>query len=354
MQFRQGKPPLGVLFDCDMGNRIDDALALAILYGLDGKGEARMVSISVSKSNLKAAALAESIGRFYAGAVTGAFAAIGRTLPIGMNDDGKMAGETPMLTVPLAKRTPAGKPVYEHGIYHHYDTADAAALLRNALTSQQDQNCVMICAGPATNLTRAMSLPGVPEMIVKKARSLVIMGGAYPDGGPEFNIKADIPAAKKLFAEWPGQIVASGFELGEKLMFPAESIEKDFAWSPNHPVADAYRAYQQMPYDTPTWDMTAALYAIRPQENYFKLSPPGTIQVFDDGRTKFTASENGRHRYLIFDPEQKDRIVKTYIELASAKPVERRRQPFRVQQQQQQNQQKKQAEPPKPQAQPEE
>jgi inosine-uridine nucleoside N-ribohydrolase len=352
MQFRQqGKPPLGVIFDCDMGNSIDDALALALLYGLDGKGEARMVSISVSKSNLKAAALAEAIGRFYGGAVTGAFAAVGRTLPIGLNDDGKMAEETPMLTVPLAKKTPKGQPVYEHGIYHPYDTADAAALVRNALTSQHDQNCVVVCAGPATNLTRAMSLPGVPEMITKKAKSLVIMGGAYPEGGPEFNIKSDIPAAKKLFAEWPGQIVASGFELGEKLMFPGESIEKDFAWSPNHPVVDAYRAYKAMPYDTPTWDLTAALYAIRPQENYFKLSPPGTIQVFDDGRTKFTASESGRHRYLIFDPEQKDRIVKTYIELASAKPVERRR-PFRTLPQQQQ--QKKQAEPPKPEAQPQE
>ena len=78
MQFPgQGKPPVGIVFDCDMGNSIDDALAMAMLYGLDGKGEARVVSVSVSKSNLKAAALAEAIGRFYAGAVSGAFGAVG-------------------------------------------------------------------------------------------------------------------------------------------------------------------------------------------------------------------------------------------------------------------------------------
>jgi hypothetical protein len=57
-----------------------------------------------------------------------------------------------------------------------------------------------------------------------------------------------------------------------------------------------------MPYDAPTWDMTAVLYAGRPQENYFKLSGAGTISVLDDGRTKFTPSAEGRHRYLITGP----------------------------------------------------
>ena len=57
MQFpEQGKPPVGIIFDSDFGNRIDDTLALALLYGFDGKREARVVSVSITKSNLKAAA----------------------------------------------------------------------------------------------------------------------------------------------------------------------------------------------------------------------------------------------------------------------------------------------------------
>ena len=79
MQFPgQGKPPVGIIFDSDMGNRIDTALAMSLLYGLDGKNEARVVSISVSKSTLKSAALCEAIGRFYAGAVNGGFASVRR------------------------------------------------------------------------------------------------------------------------------------------------------------------------------------------------------------------------------------------------------------------------------------
>ena len=59
--FGQGKPPVGVVFDTDMGNGIDDALALALLYGLDGKNEARVAAIAVSKPNLNAAALCDVI-----------------------------------------------------------------------------------------------------------------------------------------------------------------------------------------------------------------------------------------------------------------------------------------------------
>lgn len=343
MQFSgQSKPPVGIIFDSDMGNSIDDALAMALLYGFDGKNEARVVSVSVSKSNLKAAAFSEAVGRFYAGAVSGAFGAFGRTLPVGLSTDGKMPEDTPMLTGPLEKRNAEGAPVHAHGIHKLTDTAEPHALIRNAFTSQHDQNAIVILAGPATNLARALDLPGVKDLIARKVRFLSVVAGAYPDGPPEFNVQTDIPAAKKLFAEWPTPVVASGHEVGEALLFPASSIEKDFAWSPAHPVVDAYRACKPMPYDAPTWDMTAVLYAIRPQEGYFKLSGPGTIQVLDDGRTGFTASPEGKHRYLILDPAQKERILKTYSEIASAKPVVRQPR-FRQQQQQQQ-----QAKPPQP------
>jgi hypothetical protein len=89
-------------------------------------------------------------------------------------------------------------------------------------------------------------------------------------------------------------------------------------------VADAYRANKPMPYDAPSWAMAAALYAVRPDQGYFKLSDPGTVTVLNDGRTHFTASEKGRHRYLIADPAQKEKVIQTYVEIASAKPVPRR------------------------------
>jgi inosine-uridine nucleoside N-ribohydrolase len=341
------RPAVGIIFDCDLGNSIDDALALALLYGLDGKNEARVVSVSVSKPNLKAAALAEAIGRFYAGAVSGAFNAPGRNLPVGLATEGKHPDDTPMLTAPLEKRNAEGQPVYVHGVQVLNDTADPTPVIRNALTAQHDQNAIVILTGPASNLVKVLDLPGAKELIASKVRYLSMMGGAYPEGGPEFNIETDIPAAKKLFAEWPTPIVASGYEVGEKLLYPASSIETDFAWTENHPVVDAYRAYKPMPYDAETWDMTAVLYAIRPDAGHFELSEPGTIRVHEDGRTSFEPAPEGKHRYLILDPSKADGIIQTFRELASARPVPRQPRRRRPQQQQQQQQQQ-QAPPPKP------
>src|SRR5215468_493118 len=349
----QEKPPVGIIFDCGLGNSIDEVLALALLYGLDGKNEARVISLSVSKPNLKAAAMCEAIARFYNGASSGAFGAAGRTLPVGLADEGKSPEDTPMITVPLSRLNGEGAPLYNHGIEKLSDTAEVRALIRNALSQQPDQSCVVVLTGPATDLARTLYLPSVKDLISHKARFLSVVGGAYSaklatlDGRLQFNIKADIAAAKKLFAEWPTPIVACGDEVGASLLFPASSIENDFTWAPAHPVVDAYRAYKSMPYDAPTGAMAALLYAVRPQENYFKLSDPGTISVLDDGRTKFTPSPEGKHRYLILDPEQKERVIKTYTEIASAKPVPKQPRFRRQQQQQQQKQQPPQA-PPKP------
>lgn len=317
MQFPgQGKPPAGIIFDTDMGVRIDDVLALALLYGFDGRNEARVVSLSVSYPNLKAAALCEVIGRFYAGAVSGAFASVGRTLPVGLSVKGQMAPDTPMLTGPLSKTTDKGDPAYAHGIQKLTDTAEVPALIRNAFTSQYDDNCVAVAAGPATNFAAVLSLPGIQDLITRKVRFLCISAG-------QSGFSADIPAARRLFAEWPTPIIACGDEVGQAVPFPAASIEKDFAWSPAHPVVDAYRAYKTMPYDAPTTDMAAVLYAVRAKDGFFSLSEPGTIAISDDGRMRLTPSAAGKHRYLIVDPAQKDRILKTYIEIASAKPVPR-------------------------------
>lgn len=345
MQFGPAKPPVGIIYDSDFGNRIDDALALALLYGFDGKNDCRVVSITISKPNLKAAALAEVIGRFYAGAVSGAFNAFGRTLPVGLATAGGRPEDTPLITGVLSATAESGKPKYDHGVHSLNDTADPRAVIRNAFTSQYDQNCIMVLAGPATNLAQTLELPGVKALVERKVRYLVMMGGDFSGSSaalPETNIKTDIAAARKVLAEWPTDVILTGYEVGSALRYPGASIEKDFAWSPAHPVADAYRAAETMPYDAGSWDMTAILYAVKPGENYFKLSDSGTVQIADDGRTSFTKSSQGRHRHLILDPAQSERVIKTYIELASAKPVVRMPR-FRPPQQQ-----VKPPEPPKP------
>src|SRR3954471_7145159 len=95
MQFGSGqaKPPIGVVFDSDIGNRIDSVLALALLYGFDAKNDARAVLVTTSKPNLKSAAFCDAVGKFYA---AGGFS---RNLPTGMPEKGPGGEDTPILKV---------------------------------------------------------------------------------------------------------------------------------------------------------------------------------------------------------------------------------------------------------------
>jgi hypothetical protein len=330
------KPPVGIVFDSAL-SRVDDALAMALLYGLDGKKEERLVSVSISRANLKAAIYSDVVGRFYAGAVSGAIGFGGRTLPVGLADSGALKDDQAFFAKPLLRSTADGNPAYPSDIHNDLDTAEVAAVIRNALTAQWDGNTIIVVSGPASNLARVLAAGGAKDWIQRKVKLLVFTGGRFPEGPTESNVKADIESARRLFAEWPTPIVACGAEMDGLVSYPGSSIEKDFAWSPAHPVADAYKDGGAMPYDAPVWAMDSGLYAVRPQEGYFKVSDAGTIAVLDDGRTKFTPSAGGKHRYLIFDPAQKERIVKAYTEIASAKPVER---PQRIPQKQQQQQKK--------------
>jgi hypothetical protein len=209
----------------------------------------------------------------------------------------------------------AGNAKYPRTIVKMNDTADPVALIRNALSAQFDQNAVVVLTGPATNLARVLALPGAPPSIAQKVRTLVVAADALT--------MSDIPAARRLFAEWPTAIVVATSDIGDAVPFPGASIDKDFAWSEAHPLVAAYRAYRPMPYDAPAVAMAAALYAVRPQENYFSISGPGTVIVADDGRFRLAPAPGGKHRTLIADPAQKDRIQQIYAETASTKPVGR-------------------------------
>jgi inosine-uridine nucleoside N-ribohydrolase len=313
-------PAVGIIFDTGL-SRADDALAMALLYGFDGKKVVRVVSISTGRTSLQAATFCDVVSRFYAGAVSGAIGFNGRTLPVGLAAAGSLKEDLPLFAAPLARRDASGKAVYTSDIHTFEDTADPASVIRNAFTAQFNNNAIVVLSGPATSLAKLLDIGDAKALIARKVKLLVFAGGAFPDGEPEFNVKADISAARKVFAEWPTPIVMSGQEVGKSLLFPGASIDKDFAWSSAHPVVDAYRASQPMPYDAPTSAMAAVLYAAQPQEGYFKLSDPGTVSVMDDGRTRFAGSPSGKHRYLVLDPAQTDRILKAYTEVASAKPV---------------------------------
>jgi hypothetical protein len=305
-------PPVGVLFDSAF-DRIDDLLALSVLYGLDGKNETRMTAVSVSRPDFAAAQFCEIIKRFYSGAAGG----FGVNFPIGLAAG--QAKPLPVYAALLSKTSDDGAPLYKPALEDYNDTGDPATVLRNALSASQPHNSILIAAGPLTTFARLLALRDSKEMIALNVRYLAIADGPW--------ISSDanaVKAAQFLFDDWPTPIFAASPELGDAVRFPAACIDKDFAWSKAHPVADAYRAFQPMPYDAPTSATDASLYAIRPKAGYFKLSDPGVFRAIATG-VEWKPSAQGKHQLLLPDEAQTANVVKALTELASAQPVVRAR-----------------------------
>ena len=310
--------PVNVIFDTDMGNDVDDALALAMLHAFQDRREVKLLAITVTKDNKWAAPYVDLVDTFYGHA----------GIPIGTVRNGKTPESNPMIQVPSERRHSDGAFVYPHQITDGAAAPEAVSLLRLTLAAQSDGSVVIIQVGFSTNLARlldtkpdaASPLSG-RDLVSRKVRLLSVMAGNFADGKSEFNLAQDVPSATKLFREWPTPIVVSGFEIGLAMAFPASRIEHDFAYVHDHPVAEAYRSYMKMPYDRPTWDLTAVLHAVRPDDGYFSLSPPGTITVLPDGGSRFEPSAGGSHRYLLLTDEQRARTLEAMIILASQPPA---------------------------------
>jgi len=118
---------------------------------------------------------------------------------------------------------------------------------------------------------------------------------------------------------WPTPMLFSGFEVGLVITFPYESIARDFAYTADHPIAEAYRIYVGKAEDHPNWDSTAVLEAIRPTEAIL-IFAAGAGDVGEKDTTTFTPDAQGNCRYLIIKPEETARIRQLMADLASEPP----------------------------------
>jgi inosine-uridine nucleoside N-ribohydrolase len=309
--------PVPLIYDTDMGNDIDDALALAVIHTLESRGECKLIGVTLTKDNRWAAPYVDLVNTFY-----------GRgDIPIGAVRAGKEPEDGAYIRPVAEKKSPGGGPLYPHDLTDGRQAPEAVALLRRLLAAQPDGAVVIAQVGFSTNLARLLdskadshsALAG-RDLVARKVRLLSVMGGAFPSVMAEYNIKVDQPASAKVFADWPTPIEVSGFEIGQTILYSAASIENDFSYVEHHPVADAYRHFQKMPYDRETWDLTAVLQAVRPNRNYFGLSRPGTIRVDGEGLTHFAPSEEGKHRFLTVSEEQRIRVSAILEQLASEPP----------------------------------
>lgn len=294
-----------IIFDTDIGWDCDDAGALALIHSLCNKGEAELLAVTATYYHRYVAGCIDAINRFY-----------GRIVPVGVN----YARRNTFVEAEHPENTYVGyaKPICEEfpNSYKDGKAEDSIRLMRKILANQADNSVTIVATGTQTCLAQLLKseaddiseLSGV-ELIVKKVERTVIMGGRFKDTWPmpiieggvgeliaEYNIKGDIEGARTVCDNWPGELVFASYEIGNYCITlkNVKYDEKD----PN-PVAYAYKLFPWRALGRESWDLTAALYGIRPDYGYYYLHEFGKVNVSDEGITTWEKSDKFRQSYLL-------------------------------------------------------
>lgn len=288
--------PVHLILDTDIGNDVDDALALAMIHSFESRGETRLLAVTITKDNRYAPAFVDFVNAFY-----------GRpNVPIGVVRNGKTPEDSAMLKI---------APLRPDRTY-----PEAVQLLTRVLSNEPDGAVTIAQIGFSTNLARLVASPAGRRLVRQKVKTLYLMAGNFTQPKPEYNVFTDADSFRSLMKTWPTPIVFSGFEIGLEIKFPYEAIRKDFRYAGRHPIVDAYKVYVGKPEDHPNWDSTAVLEAIRPDRGYFAFSGTGRVSLGEKNTTVFTPDPKGNCRYLILKPERAAAIRELIATLVSEPP----------------------------------
>ena len=302
-----------IIFDTDMGNDVDDVLALVLLHSFVQSGDAEICAAIVNKGCRLAPAFTDLINRFcgrkdieIGWCVNGPTPEEGRFLrPVLEASDGLLPYDPDLKAWP-----------------------DAVTVLRRRLAAIPDGSGVYVSIGFLTALAGLLAsgpdeispLSGV-ELAARKLHFVSLMAGNFdpvalhnpePDNR-EFNIREDIPACQQVALLCPVPMVFSGFEVGMQIRFPREAVKTGMDWCEFHPLKEACFHYRGLEHDRPLWDLTSLLYAVFPDEGWFDLSESGVVTIQNSGHPVFVPDPGGLHRYLILNPDRVSDMVRVFV-----------------------------------------
>lgn len=296
------KAPVRMIIDTDLGNDIDDALALALaMRGVD-EGKIDLLAVGCHKKSPTAAPYADVVCTWY----------------------GHPEVEVAMSLTPVKETSSYCdySVVESHFKRSRSEYPDPVKVYRKALAASPDHSVCVVSLGFGVNLAALLEsapdefspLDGV-ALVARKTSGLSVMAGSYGEKKrAEYNVINDIPSMQAVFAKWPTAIWQNPFEIGKQVMFPWSAIEEKLGYNCPNPIVDAYTTYRDIAYDRPSWDMLSVLFPLRPE--LFTLSAPGTITVDDEGYTWYAPCKDGKHFVLSATIDQPQALLEAELEMA--------------------------------------
>ncbi len=181
--------PVRLIFDTDMGNDVDDLIALCMIHSLQKRGACELLAVTITKDHPQAAAFVDAVNTFYGYPDT----------PIGVVHGGA-AREAGKFNLLADEKNADGSFRYPHDLMSGDQAPEAVELIKSILSRQANGSVVVVQVGFFTNLARLLDDAEATALVTKKVSRLSLMGGAFQTVNAdtrylEYNVKVDIPAA---------------------------------------------------------------------------------------------------------------------------------------------------------------
>lgn len=284
-----------IIFDTDIGGDADDLGAIAMLHNYIKRGDCELLAIMNWSDDKYAVPAIDALNRFYHHP----------DIPIGTRKDGTSTNVT-NYNQAIANN-------FEYKLTYD-DVPEAVDLYRKILASATDQSITIVTVGPLLNIQRLLQSKGDAhspfngsELISKKVKEFVIMGGKFPKGDNEWNFNGNMPGVTKYVLEnLKTPIVFSGFELGVQIKTGAifNDIDEDtplyqgFLYFSEHApwMKDQFKGKIL---NNSTFDQTAVLYAVNGGDGVlWEKITGGFCEADDVGGNRWIKRENSNHSYL--------------------------------------------------------
>jgi inosine-uridine nucleoside N-ribohydrolase len=292
-------PAVRIIYDTDMAGDVDDVGALAILHAMADLGEAEILAVGISSRNEHVGPCLDAINTWYRRP----------DIPIGYQRGLQVGYPKDTGELTESKYAEAVGKSFPHRLAKSSDAPEAALLYRKVLAAQPDASVVIVSVGFLSNLRSLLDTPpdaispsSGEDLVRRKVRLWVCMGGKFPDGrfrdgDGEYNLRVDTMASMRALSDWPTPVVFSGFEIGARI----HTGKRLRAAPEGSPVRAAYLHFNGLE-NRESWDQTAVLYAVRGAAAYWTESETGLALMHVFGRSGYNEwipTPRKSHRYLI-------------------------------------------------------
>ena len=284
-----------VILDTDFGGDADDLGALVMLHHFIDKRECNLLAVMCWSTEQYAVPAIDAVNRYYKHP----------SVPIGIRKGAAYFSDWSY-----------SKPIADH-FYHRLkneDATDATLLYRRLLSQSPDKSITIVTIGPLMNIQNLIqsgadsisSLTG-KQLIKKKVKEFVIMGGQFPEGKSEWNFNGEMPGVTQfVLKNITVPVIFSGYEIGVVIKTGAifNSLDSNSLIYIGEMYFSAHAPWMKDQFKgrilaNATYDQTAVLYAVRNGQGiYWDKVEGGYCAPDEKGGNKWVTGAVTNHAYL--------------------------------------------------------